>query len=72
MSLRFQREENALPERLKKEAKVTREVEESGSGKGLPPGLERQREKRGGKLPPGLQKQLDEKGRLPPGLEKRE
>jgi hypothetical protein len=28
-------------------------------------------EKHGGKLPLGLQKQVDQKGQLPPGLEKR-
>lgn len=33
----------------------------------LPPGLA----KRGGNLPPGLQRQLDRRGHLPPGLEKR-
>ena len=33
----------------------------------LPPGLA----KRGGSLPPGLEKQLQKKGTLPPGLEKR-
>lgn len=38
--------------------------------KGLPPGLQKNLEKRGS-LPPGLQKQLDENGRLPPGLEKK-
>ena len=35
--------------------------------KGLPPGLA----KRGGDLPPGLEKQLQRKGQLPPGLDKR-
>lgn len=77
LSLRFQREQATLPERLKKEAKVTKLVEETGSGpgrakEGLPPGLELQREKRGGKLSPGLQKQVEEKRHLPPGLEKRD
>ncbi|OOZ37878.1 hypothetical protein [Solemya velesiana gill symbiont] len=35
--------------------------------KGLPPGLAKRE-----KLPPGLARQLKEKGRLPPGLEKRD
>lgn len=35
--------------------------------RGLPPGLA----KRGGNLPPGLQRQLDRKGTLPPGLQRR-
>ncbi|MBI3000481.1 MAG: hypothetical protein HYY46_18810 [Deltaproteobacteria bacterium] len=34
---------------------------------GLPPGLA----KRGGDLPPGLQRQIQRKGKLPPGLQKR-
>ncbi len=36
-------------------------------GRGLPPGLA----KRGGDLPPGLEKQLERKGTLPPGLQKK-
>jgi len=39
----------------------------SNHTQGLPPGLA----KRGGDLPPGLQKQLERKGTLPPGLQKK-
>jgi hypothetical protein len=39
-------------------------------GGGLPPGLQRNVERRG-QLPPGLQRQYEQRGRLPPGLERR-
>ena len=39
----------------------------AGHKSGLPPGLA----KRGGNLPPGLEKQLQRKGTLPPGLQKK-
>lgn len=39
-------------------------------GSGLPPGLERNVQRRG-QLPPGLQRQYEQRGRLPPGLERR-
>ena len=40
----------------------------SNSGRGLPPGLQRQLE-RTGRLPPGLERQLYRNGTLPPGLQ---
>lgn len=51
----------------KDKGKKDKDHKNKGKSKGLPPGLAKRES-----LPPGLQKQLDEKGRLPHGLAKRD